>query len=238
VENLLIDIGNTSVKAAFANGDILEDSVRYEGTDVVGFVSRLLSSREVSIVAISSVRDFPSGYFFPLEALCRKLLIFDHNIPIPLVNHYETPSTLGSDRLLSALAASFLFPGLDSIVFDFGTALTIDFVSAKREFYGGNISPGLETRFNALSDYTGKLPRCSRPNELMEQGRHTKGAIESGVVLGLIFEVEGYMDKYKDHFFIFTGGDANYFAEKVKKPIFVVYNLVLMGLAHVAKDYA
>ncbi len=70
------------------------------------------------------------------------------------------------------------------------------------------------------------------------KGDIQKGLIESGVVLGLIFEVEGYMDKYNDHFFIFTGGDANYFAEKVKKPIFVVYNLVLMGLAHVAKDYA
>jgi type III pantothenate kinase len=238
VENLLIDIGNTSVKAAFAKGDKLDDTVRYEGTDVVGFASSLLLSREVSVVAISSVRDFPAGYFIPLEALCRKLLIFDHNIPIPLINRYETPSTLGQDRILSAIAASALFPGRDSVVFDFGTALTIDFVSANGEFCGGNISPGLKARFNALSDYTGKLPRCSAPDELQLCGSHTRGAIESGVVLGLIFEVEGYMDKYKDHFYIFTGGDANYFAEKVKKPIFVVYNLVLMGLARVAKDYA
>lgn len=234
----MIDIGNSSVKAAFANGDKLEDTVRYEGSDIVGFISGLLSLRKALVVAISSVRDFPPDYFSSLKSLCDKLLIFDHNISIPLVNHYETPCTLGSDRILSAFAASLLFPGQNSVVFDFGTALTIDFVSAKGEFQGGNISPGLRTRFNALSDYTGKLPRCSGPDELLMQGRHTKGAIESGVVLGLIFEVEGYMDKYKDHFFIFTGGDANYFAEKVKKPIFVVYNLVLMGLAHVAKDYA
>lgn len=234
----MIDIGNTSVKAAFAKEDKLEDIVRYEGTDIVGFVSQLLLHRKVSVIAISSVRSLPPDYFSPLESFTGKLILFDHNIHVPIINHYETPSTLGPDRLLSALAASILFPGRNSIVFDFGTALTIDFISAKGEFCGGNISPGLESRFRALRDYTRKLPKCFKPNELQEKGKCTRGAIETGVVLGLIFEVEGYMDRYKDHFFIFTGGDANYFAEKVKSPIFVVYNLVLMGLARVAKDYA
>lgn len=236
--NLLVDIGNSSVKASFAQGVNLEDTVRFDGTDVLEFILELAKKRSISVIAISSVRKFESDYFISLEKECSKLLIVNHKTELPIVNLYGSPESLGTDRVLSAVAASHLFPGKNCIVFDFGTALTIDFVSERGEFLGGNISLGLTSRFKALNQYTKMLPMVDNPSEIVKIGASTREAIGSGVILGLIFEVEGYIKEYSDYIYVFTGGDAIYFAEKLKSPIFVVYNLVLMGLARVAENYA
>jgi len=238
VVNLLVDIGNSSVKASFAQGVSLEDAVRFNGADVLDFILQLAKKRSVSVIAISSVRKFESDFFSPLENECSKLLIVNHKTELPINNLYGSPESLGVDRVLSAVAAAHLFPGKSSIIFDFGTALTVDFVSEKGEFLGGNISLGLTSRFKALNQYTKMLPMVEKPSKVVKIGASTKEAIESGVILGLIFEVEGYIKEYSDYIYVFTGGDAIYFAEKLKSPIFVVYNLVLMGLARVAENYA
>ena len=107
------------------------------------------------------------------------------------------------------------------------------------EFKGGNISLGLRTRYEAINHYTKKLPLLTPPEELPERsrmlGKTTKTAIEYGVISSMLFEIEGYMEKYPDHKVIFTGGDAFYFADKMKKPIFVICNLVLIGLSYLAQ---
>ena len=236
--NLLIDIGNSAVKASYARGTVLEEVIRYTGEDVCGFISSLAKRTRVGVIAISSVRREGAQFFKDLESVCDKLIVVDRVTDLPVVNRYSSPETLGSDRILSAVAATHIFPGKDVIIFDFGTALTIDFVSGNREYLGGNISPGLRSRFRALNDYTQLLPLLDNPSDIVDVGGTTKEAIESGVVLGLIFEVDGYIKEYPNHIYIFTGGDAIYFAEKLKSSIFVVYNLVLMGLARVAENYA
>jgi len=238
VINLLIDIGNSSVKASFAQGVNLEDTVRYGGTDVLDFIMQLAKKKRVCVIAISSVRKFESNYFLPLEKECDKLLIINEKTELPIVNLYKSPETLGTDRIINAVAAAHLFPGKKCIVFDFGTALTIDFISEKSEFLGGNISLGLTSRFKALNEYTKMLPMVENSSQIVKVGGSTKEAIEAGIILGLIFEVEGYINEYSNYIYIFTGGDAIYFAEKLKSSIFVVYNLVLMGLARVAENYA
>ena len=238
VINLLIDIGNSSVKASFAQGIDLEDTVRYGGIDVLDFIMQLAKKKKICIIAISSVRKFESDYFRPLEKKCDKLLIINDKTEIPIVNLYKSPETLGTDRIMNAVAAAHLFPKKNCIVFDFGTALTIDFVSEKSEFLGGNISLGLTSRFKALNEYTKMLPMVENSSQIVKVGGSTKEAIEAGIILGLIFEVEGYINEYSNYIYIFTGGDAIYFAEKLKSSIFVVYNLVLMGLARVAENYA
>ncbi len=236
--NLLIDIGNTCTKASFAKGLELEETIIHNGADVFEFINDLAGQREVDVIAVSSVRREGEKNFSGLKSVCNKLIVVGEDTLLPVKNCYKTPGTLGSDRILSAVAANSLFPGRDIIVFDFGTALTVDFISKKGEFKGGNISPGLKSRFRALSDYTQRLPLIETPETIVKTGGSTKEAIESGVVLGLIFEVEGYIREYPHHNYIFTGGDAIYFAEKLKSSIFVVYNLVLMGLARVADNYA
>jgi type III pantothenate kinase len=238
VINLLIDIGNTCTKASFAKGLELEETIIHNGADVFEFIIDLARQREVDVIAVSSVRSEGEKKFSGLKSVCNKLIVVGEDTLFPVKNCYKTPGTLGSDRILSAVAANALFPGRDIIVFDFGTALTVDFISKNGEFKGGNISPGLKSRFRALSDYTQRLPLIETPEKIIKTGGSTKEAIESGVVLGLIFEVEGYIRKYPHHNYIFTGGDAIYFAEKLKSSIFVVYNLVLMGLARVADNYA
>jgi type III pantothenate kinase len=145
--------------------------------------------------------------------------------------------TLGPDRLAGAFAVSRLFPGQDCIKFDFGTALTVDFINGEGVFEGGNISLGMTSRFRALNTFTKRLPLITPGEKVCDYGTTTAEALEAGVVLGMKFEVEGYINKYPGHTVIFTGGDSFYFAEKLKSPIFVIPNLVLVGLALIAEYY-
>lgn len=236
--NLIIDIGNTALKAAFAEGVELGQTHRYQGEKILEFIKELTLIKRPYVMIVSNVRVFEDEFYKNLEKECEKLVVLNEKTKLQIENRYLTPSTLGPDRLAAAVAAAELFPGKNSIIFDFGTALTIDFVSENREFLGGNISLGLRTRFKALNRYTQQLPLLENPDEISPVGRDTNEAIESGVVLGLIFEVEGYISRFPEHTFIFTGGDAIYFAEKLKSSIFVVYNLVLMGLARIADYHA
>lgn len=236
--NLIIDIGNTALKAAFAEGVELGQTHRYQGERILEFIKELTLTKRPYVMIVSNVRVFEDEFYKNLEKECEKLVVLNEKTKLQIENRYLTPSTLGPDRLAAAVAAAELFPGKNSIIFDFGTALTIDFVSENREFLGGNISLGLRTRFKALNRYTQQLPLLENPDEISPVGRDTNEAIESGVVLGLIFEVEGYISRFPEHTFIFTGGDAIYFAEKLKSSIFVVYNLVLMGLARIADYHA
>lgn len=236
--NLLIDIGNSSVKAVYANGTALDETHIFREESVIDFIKGLIEKQRPEIIALSSVRKEDPALIKEIEGLCDKLIVVGGEIDLPLKNSYLTPSTLGADRLSAAVGAMEMFPGKDTLIFDFGTALTIDRLTAQREFCGGNISLGLKTRFNALHDYTQRLPLIEIPENVEPVGRSTKEAIESGIILGMFYEIEGYMNRYPDCICIFTGGDAIYFAEKMKRSIFVVYNLVLMGLAHIANYHA
>jgi len=238
VTNLIIDIGNTALKAAFTQGTELGKTHRYQGEGVMEFIKELTLIERPHVILISSVRAFENGFFNSLSEECDKLVILNDKTKLPKEDRYCVPETLGADRLAAVVAASELFPAKDCIIFDFGTALTIDFVSKKGEFFGGNISLGLRTRFKALNAYTQLLPLLENPSDIKLLGGTTVEAIESGVVLGLIFEVEGYINRFPEHIYIFTGGDAIYFAEKMKRSIFVVYNLVMMGLARIADYHA
>jgi len=235
VTNLVLDIGNSSLKAAFAKGSRIGETFRYNGEDIYGYVLNLAAGKRVNTISLSSVRDLPLELLNRLRELCEELLIVRGDSDLPVRNLYNTPQALGPDRISAAAGASAMFPGRDCIIFDFGTALTIDFLSKEGEFTGGNISPGMRTRLRALNSYTGKLPLVSPTGEVAALGKDTISAIESGTILGLIFEIEGYISRYPRNTIIFTGGDAIYFAEKMKSPIFVVYNLVLIGLAHIAE---
>jgi type III pantothenate kinase len=175
---------------------------------------------------------------------------FDYTTPIPIKNLYGTPETLGADRLAAAVGAHTIFPGETVLVVDFGTAITFDIVTAAGEYLGGNISPGAAIRFRALHEFTGSLPLLTLPGAAGQgssrrvegniagrdafPGRDTREAIENGIVLGVIAETEHYIatacEKFGARRTIFTGGDSDYFAERVKFPIFASSDLVFQGL--------
>ncbi|MBQ2243244.1 MAG: type III pantothenate kinase [Bacteroidales bacterium] len=237
--SLLIDAGNTSVKMAISRGDEITDEKRCDADLLIGEIDSYFHKyQNICVVAVSDVRGLPETVYTHLDKICKKVIRVKGDISLPINNRYGTPKTLGSDRICAAAGAHALFPGKDCVIVDFGTAITFDFLTKEGDFLGGNISLGLNTRFRALNHFTGKLPLLQRVENVEQIGNCTTGAMESGVILGTIFEIEGYIRTYPGYNFIFTGGDAIFFAKKLKSPIFVVCNLVLMGLSHIAKANA
>lgn len=237
--NLLIDAGNTSIKTAISQGGSIMEERRCDRGEMEGVVEGYLQKfSQIDVIAVSDVRGLDQGLYDYLEGRCRKLVRVKGDMELPIKNRYGTPETLGADRICAAVGAHTLFPEKNCVIVDFGTAITFDFLTKEGEFLGGNISLGLNTRFKALNHFTGKLPLLGKVDDVSPVGSSTRGAIESGVILGTIFEIQGYIDAYPGYNFIFTGGDAIFFAEKLKSPIFAVCNLVLIGLSQIANTYA
>jgi len=132
------------------------------------------------------------------------------------------------------VGASFLCPDCEILVIDAGTAITYDFIDSKKVYWGGNIAPGLDLRLRALHEFTQKLPLVSVKNETPFIGNSTDSAILSGVIYGIVFEIDGYINelkiKYPQLSTFLTGGSTFYFAAKLKNAIFAERNLVLIGL--------
>lgn len=237
--NLLIDIGNSNCKVAYCSGGELGEIYRSSQEDVLGFVLEIIKEERPDVIVLSTVREDNEHMQRVLEQRCRKLVVMGSTMELPKQFSIGFPANgLGVDRLAAALAVSMMFPGEECIKFDFGTALTVDFISGEGVFEGGNISLGLQSRCRALNTFTKRLPLINPGDEIKDYGQKTADAMEAGVVLGMIFEVEGYIKKYPARKVIFTGGDSFYFAKKVKSPIFVISNLVLVGLALIADYYA
>ena len=228
--NLIIDIGNTALKASWADGITLGKTFRYQGERMIEFIFSLLEKEKPEVMVISSARNFSNQNITRLKQMCDRLVIVDNEI----LEHYSLPDCLTPDRAASIIAAKYLFKGRGCTIFDFGTTMSIDFISKEGEYEGGNISVGCRTRFKALNRYTKNLPLVENPFEIEISGKNIQSSIASGVITGIMFEIEGYLGRYPENVAVFTGGDAIYFANRIKNSIFVVCNLVLMGLALIA----
>lgn len=238
---LLVDSGNSSVKFALSTDGSFDEVFKSDYDSALQCLEQKLAGIHVDKVVVCSVcrdSDHIASLLRHLHSISSDVTVMDSNTEIPLRNRYLTPETLGMDRLAAALGAYSVFRNQNCLIFDFGTAITIDVLASSGEYLGGNISPGLSTRLKALNAFTGKLPMlsCSDLECFSGTGKTTVDAIASGVVLGIIFEVEGYIAKYPEYKVIFTGGDAFYFASKMKKTIFADCNLVLFGLSYIAFD--
>ncbi|MBR5498854.1 MAG: type III pantothenate kinase [Bacteroidales bacterium] len=231
--NLIVDIGNTALKASWCDGITLGKTYRYQGERMLDFILSMTEKEKPEILVLSSVRHFNSGNIQKLEESCEKLLVVDAD----LLKYYNVPSWITPDRAASIVAARYLFKGRGCSIFDFGTTLTVDFLDEEGNFKGGNISPGCRTRFKSLNRYTKSLPLLDAPDEISETGVDISSSISSGVISGIMFEIEGYILRNPENITVFTGGDAIYFAKRMKNSIFVVCNLVLMGLALIAVEY-
>ena len=234
--NLVVDIGNTALKAAWADSVTLGKTFRYQGEMIMDFISSLTRKNRPETLVISSVSDISDRDRARLEKECEKLVIIDRK-RIGILHDFGLPSYLTPDRAASIIASRYLFKGKGCTVVDFGTTMTIDFMDCNGNYLGGNISPGCRTRFKALNRYSKTLPLLDTPDTVDKIGNSITSSMESGVISGIIFEISGYFDMFPDNIAIFTGGDAIYFAKRMKNAIFVVCNLVLMGLALIADGY-
>lgn len=232
--NLVIDIGNSRMKLALFNERDLMFNVPLDDLEPKHIQVLMDEHPELKNVIVSAVRDYPAELRDFLQNSFEHFIELDSQTPVPIINKYETPETLGKDRLAAAVGASELFPGENILVIDAGTAITYEIVTANNEYLGGNISPGLNTRFKALNHFTGKLPVVTPADNFQTIGTNTESAIRAGVQLGLLFEVQSYIEYFNTIYqklkIIITGGDAKFFDKKLKNSIFVHFNLTLIGL--------
>ena len=238
--NLIIDIGNTRVKAGLFKKNELKNSFVFESTEEL-FNANLFSAFPISNCIVASVVD-------PIEAIVTRLqkqtnvLVFTGKTPVPLINLYQSAQTLGSDRLASAVGGNFLFPNKNILVIDAGTCIKYNFVNSANQYIGGAISSGLKMRFKALYTFTARLPLLQTDeNYNTLTGINTDESILSGVEMGALAELQGFIEQYKllypDIYIILTGGDSNFFEKRLKKPIFADSFLILKGL-NVILDYS
>lgn len=185
-------------------------------------VERLFDLYDISDSIISSVVNIEAAIVNTLHRRSQHFVLFDHMTPVPIVNRYDTPQTLGQDRLAAAVGAKSICPDENLLIIDAGSAITYDFVSDKGEYLGGNIAPGLKMRLTMLQRMTKKLPLVEvDENELIPLfGKNTRDAIAAGVVRGIAYEVKGYMRTLQTkvpHFQTFlTGGNAPYVLNNVR----------------------
>jgi pantothenate kinase, type III len=183
---------------------------------------------------LSSTKEVDAQLLEFLDRSFDQFIELNHITPLPIANLYETPETLGKDRIAAAVGANELFPDQNVLVIDAGTAITYDFVSAENQYLGGNISPGLQMRFKALNQFTDKLPLVDSSAYFSEIGKNTKEAIRGGVQNGILFEIEKTIElfsgKYEDLQVILTGGDAAFLSQLIDADVLVHLNLTLIGL--------
>lgn len=234
--NLCIDQGNSRTKIALFDGNgRLVKSLMYKSFASAD-VERLFQLYDIRDSIISSVVNIEPAIVNALNRLSNRFILLDHLTPTPIVNGYDTPETLGLDRLAAAVGAASLSPNENLLIIDIGTAITYDFVNAAGTYLGGNIAPGLRLRFTSLKQMTKKLPLVeAEENELIPLfGKNTRDAIAAGVIRGVAYEVKGYMhslEKQVSHYKTYlTGGHAPYILNNVKRPIVHEKNLVLIGL--------
>ncbi len=248
--NLTIDIGNSFTKIALMEKDELVKISRVETLDCAHIAAFIDGCPRLSGAIVCSLKKVDAGVEEYLSQIADRYIRLTNTTAVPLVNLYRTPETLGVDRMAAAVGAASLFGSSNLLIVDFGTAITVDVVTAQGEFLGGNISPGATTRFKALNTFTQSLPllRLSecQDNESeavgMAVGRSTREAIEKGVVEGIVLEIEGYISRFSKQYeeinVIFTGGDAKIFAKMFKNTIFATCDLVMYGLNRIMEHNA
>lgn len=231
--NLIIDIGNSVAKiAVFKETELVE--VFYDSNHSLEQLTNVSSKYSLQKGIVASVITITDHIRSQIEALRLKIIYFNHLTPVPITNLYKTPETLGVDRLAAAVAANELQPKQNILIIDAGTCITYEFIDAAGCYHGGNISPGMQMRLKALNTYTDKLPLISPKGNILPFGNTTETAIRSGVIQGIVLEIEGYItklqEKYPRLFVFLTGGDKFSFDTKIKSIIFADNFLVLKGL--------
>ncbi len=236
--NLVIDVGNSFVKAAVFNGNTIVYNQKTTELNTEN-VQQLIAQFGVTNVIVSTVKD-DTGIDESVIAKQVDYLKFSRETPIPISNQYETPDSLGLDRLAGMVAAHHLFANQEVMVIDAGTCITYDTVNEQGLYKGGSISPGIKMRLDAMHHFTAKLPWVSSDVSFSASfGRNSIEALQSGAFNGAVYEVEGFINrqiqKNSDSKLILCGGDSAFFDTKFKNSIFANLilhepNLVLIGL--------
>lgn len=234
--NLVIDFGNTRIKAATFSANELVEDFSFQSTDELrSFLNANYFEGGITSSVTTSAEEI-SGWMN-----ARKKFVLAYNLPLPIKILYKTPETLGVDRIAAVCGALSIFPSDDCLVIDAGTCITYDFIDRNKKYHGGAISPGISMRFEAMHTFTKRLPLVrAAPEKLV--GDSTESSMRSGVMNGILSEVEGfinnYQTKYPDLRVVLCGGDTRFFENSLKPTIFAAPDLVLIGLNRILNHNA
>jgi len=241
--NLCIDWGNSSVKAAiFGDNDELLELRRFSEDNFREGISAMIAEYKPVKGILCSVTDKSAGIEPLLKENMRALVVMTNNTPLPIMNAYTSPGTLGVDRIAMAVGVYAEFPGQNNLVVCMGTCITYNFIQKNKTFRGGAISPGLHMRLMAMHHFTNKLPDVKPEGDLLLLGYDTETCMRSGTIYGIAAEIDGMLAEYTIHYpdfnAVLTGGDAAFFEGKLKSKIFADPNLLMKGLNIILKHNA
>ena len=238
MKTLVVDAGNTNIKLGHFENEQLIGATRYGSNEFHSLKERIKVHAPDFIVVSSVVADHLAQEI--LES--HPGMIVSPTTPIPIANTYQTPETLGMDRLCNAVGVATRMDSDYGVSIDIGTCIKFDIVGKNEGYLGGSIAPGIDLRYKSLNDYTEKLPLLSNKSQTSVVGKDTKTSMQSGVMNGMRAEIEGLVSYYESQFqsltFFVTGGDANFFDIQGKNNIFAVENLTLYGLFEIYKHNA
>ena len=232
--NLIVDVGNTYVKFAIYKNENLIYKISFELSKFENQYKVLKNDfPKLKSAIISSVGRL-SKKQIELIGNDLKVLELSSKTKLPFNNLYKTPKTLGVDRMALVSASVNRFEYKNVLIIDAGTCITYDFITSKNDYLGGSISPGIRLRYIALNNLTANLPllETNLPKTII--GDTTESSIHSGVVFGVIKEIDGIIDQYQEKYLdltvILTGGDAKILSNQLKNSIFANSNFLLEGL--------
>ena len=231
---LTVDVGNTRIKAAVFEGSTVLENFVFDKNELEKKIENILKKfQNCSDLVVASVGSIEKISFLAFEKQLNVHFLTNED-HFPFVNKYETPKTLGIDRMVLAAGATLRFPKQNRLVIDAGTCITYDFIDEFDNYLGGAISPGLRLRYEALHNYTARLPLLTLEIPESYTGSSTAQAIHSGVVNGFVYEIDGFIDEYRENYsnfiIILTGGDTDFLAKRLKNTIFANSNFLLESL--------
>ena len=231
---LTIDIGNTRIKGAVFEGNTQIDNFFFTKNDFQKKIKNIIKTHQnITDLVAASVGNVEKEFFKGFEKELN-IHFITHEDTFPFSNNYQTPQTLGIDRMVLAAGAIFQFPHQNRLVIDAGTCVTFDFIDESNTYHGGAISPGLRLRYESLHNFTAKLPLLTLENPKDIIGKSTSESIHSGVVNGLAYEIDGFIEEYRARYsnfiIILTGGDTDFLAKRLKNTIFANSNFLLESL--------
>ncbi|MBC7933880.1 MAG: type III pantothenate kinase [Rhizobacter sp.] len=229
---LCFDFGNTRLKVAvFKEDEFIEEIYLPDDTDET--IQSLLKDTNPDHSILSSVINHNEG----IEKILAAQTVFhklSHLTKINFTTPVGKPETIGADRLALMAAAAHFYPNQNSLVIGLGSCITYNFINQYHQFLGGAISPGMDMRFKSMHNFTAKLPLVTADWNFPLIGYDTKTNLQSGVIVGIINEIEGFIEKYGQKFgnfnVVLTGGNSAYFASQLKYRIFADHNFLFKGL--------
>ena len=230
--NLIVDEGNTLCKVAVMdNSEVLCEWSDREFD--MAKIAALVEQFGVDKAVVASTRGGAEKIGEQLRSKVAKVLHFSSQTEVPIEIEYASRQTLGADRIAAAVGVVCEMGIDNALIVDMGSAITYDVVE-NGAFKGGNISLGVAMRFRALHEFTASLPLCQATEPNGAFGKSTTEAIEQGVMQGILYEIEGYVERIlaenDKKSIIFCGGDAESFVNRIKNAIFAPRKLMFTGL--------